>query len=544
MTKARTIADLGTGFVNISDTGTEGTKVASGTTAQRGSTTGQIRFNTTTSVAEYYDGSGFKIIDTPPTVTAVSKTLIDSNSGTTSDIVITGTLFANGATVLLIPASGSNITPNSTTFNNTAQITITVTDSNFVNANEPYAVKVTNPSGTSAILESAINVDTSVAWSTSAGSLGTIQSDTTGNHFTVSATDSDGDTITYSVLSGSLPGGLSLNSSTGVISGDPTDVVSSTTTNFTLRASTTNANADRAFSITVTPPPVPIDFLVIAGGGSAANSGEQHTATGGGGAGGMRSSVAATGGGASPETTPTAQPGTVLTITIGAGGAKSNSSFGSGSSGSNSSIAGTNSFTTITSIGGGKSPGYGTTTGVAGGSGGGVGQFPGGGTGGAGTAGQGFAGGNTSVKSQSYGVAGSGGGGAAAAGSNNSGSTGGNGGNGASNNITGSSVTYAGGGGAGGASAGSGGSGGGGNAGAYNGGMGSDGATNKGGGGGGTGSDQNDGFNQRGGNGGSGVVIIRVPTNRYSSTSTGSPSVTTSGSNTILTFNSSGTYTV
>jgi hypothetical protein len=28
MTKARTIADLGTGFVNISDTGTEGTKVA------------------------------------------------------------------------------------------------------------------------------------------------------------------------------------------------------------------------------------------------------------------------------------------------------------------------------------------------------------------------------------------------------------------------------------------------------------------------------------------------------------------------------------
>ena len=38
MTKARTIADLGTGFVNISDTGTEGTKVESGTTAQRGST--------------------------------------------------------------------------------------------------------------------------------------------------------------------------------------------------------------------------------------------------------------------------------------------------------------------------------------------------------------------------------------------------------------------------------------------------------------------------------------------------------------------------
>ena len=56
MTKARDIADFK--FENIVDTGTEGTKVASGTTAQRGSTAGQIRFNTTTNLAEYYDGTG------------------------------------------------------------------------------------------------------------------------------------------------------------------------------------------------------------------------------------------------------------------------------------------------------------------------------------------------------------------------------------------------------------------------------------------------------------------------------------------------------
>jgi hypothetical protein len=71
MTKARTIADLGTGFVNISDTGTEGTKVASGTTAQRGSTTGQWRFNTTTGFFEGYDGTAFKAIDAPPTVSSI-----------------------------------------------------------------------------------------------------------------------------------------------------------------------------------------------------------------------------------------------------------------------------------------------------------------------------------------------------------------------------------------------------------------------------------------------------------------------------------------
>jgi hypothetical protein len=36
---------------------------------------------------------------------------------------------------------------------------------------------------------------------------------------------------------------------------------------------------------------------------------------------------------------------------------------------------------------------------------------------------------------------------------------------------------------------------------------------------------------------------LSIPTTKYSGTTTGSPTVTTSGSNTILTYNSSGTYT-
>jgi hypothetical protein len=46
-----------------------------------------------------------------------------------------------------------------------------------------------------------------------------------------------------------------------------------------------------------------------------------------------------------------------------------------------------------------------------------------------------------------------------------------------------------------------------------------------------------------GGSGGSGVVILSIPTAYYTGTTTGSPTVTTSGSNTIVKFTASGSYT-
>jgi len=46
-----------------------------------------------------------------------------------------------------------------------------------------------------------------------------------------------------------------------------------------------------------------------------------------------------------------------------------------------------------------------------------------------------------------------------------------------------------------------------------------------------------------GGAGGSGVVILRMATANYSGTTSGSPTVSTDGSDTILVYNASGTYT-
>jgi hypothetical protein len=495
---------------NISDTGTEGTKIASGTTAQRGTTAGQLRFNTTTGLAEYYTGTEFKAIDTPPIISSINTSLIDSNSGTTTSITIIGDNFTSNTTVSILGTAGGDVTPVSTTFNSSTSITIVVTDSDFANAYEPYSVKVTNVSGLNATLSNAINVDTTVAWQTASGSLGTIPIDATGNHFTVVATDADSDTITYSVVSGALPNGISLDSSTGVISGDPDDVLSNTTYNFTIRASTTSANADRAFSMVVSAP-INIEYLVVAGGGGT-GSGNR----GGGGAGGFRTA------------TSSFNSGTVITGTVGGGGT-------SAGAGSDSSIS-ASGFTTYTSTGGGFG---GSGQGGSGGSGGGSGYnttSQGQGNTPATNPSQGNNGAGQNTSGSGYGAGG--GGGAGSNGSSGTNSSGGNGGSGKSNSITGSAVTYAGGGG--GAvefsgSTASGGSGGGGNGGNGSGGE-QSGTANTGGGGGAS--------YVGGGNGGSGIVILRLPTASYSGTTTGSPTVTTDGTDTVIKFTGTGTYTV
>lgn len=317
MTKARDIADFK--FEDIVDTGTEGTKVATGNTAQRGSTAGQFRFNTTTGLAEYYTGTVFKSIDSPPTVSSVDDTEVDSQAGGNQTIVITGSNFQSGATVTFVGASGTDFNASTVTVNSDTQITAVAPKSSFLNAQEPYGVKVVNASGLSGTLADQINVDNLPTFDVASGSLGTLQdlNRAASNLTAVTATDPDGDTITFAIQSGSLPTGITLNSN-GTFSGTANAETSSTTYTFTVRATANSKTSDRQYTITVNQPqmtgftsvdtsvsgfaiyaftntgttnytvasPVSADVLIVAGGGAGGESyGDNDTGAGGGGAG-------------------------------------------------------------------------------------------------------------------------------------------------------------------------------------------------------------------------------------------------------------------
>ena len=236
-----------------------------------------------------------------------------------------------------------------------------------------------------------------------------------------------------------------------------------------------------------------IDYLLVAGGGGSSY--------GGGGGGGFLTTI----GGSQLSV----NPGTTYTVVVGAAGT-------AGSAGSAGGQGGNSSFTGVTvALGGGG--GGAASAGVAGGSGGGGGSAVA--SGGSGTSGQGNAGG-TSITGGSPFYTASGGGGAGAVGSPNTVSSSGAGGNGLASVITGSSVYYAGGGGAG-----------------YGGG--SSAANGLGGGSSSYGGGGQGAFSA----GGPGVVILSILTTNYSGTTTGSPSVSTNGAYTVLTYTTSGSYT-
>lgn len=238
-----------------------------------------------------------------------------------------------------------------------------------------FTLRATDPAGKTADRQFSIGsiANTDPTFTTAAGSLGTIidtqRSNGSYTLATAAASDAEGDTLTYAISAGSLPGGLSLNTSTAAITGTANAVGSDTTSTFSITCTDgVGGTATRQFTITVLAPvtasytsgtgqftpafTAPIKILLVGGGGGG---GQGHS--GGGGAGGLISHPAYA------VTSGTSYP---YSVGAGAGGQPNgnrapDTTFGTGS--------GTDS-TFLTAIGGGSGGGSTPMNGTGNGDGG------------------------------------------------------------------------------------------------------------------------------------------------------------------------------
>jgi hypothetical protein len=179
-----------------------------------------------------------------PFLTSVTPTSLMSQN---NSAVVTGGNFALNVDLKIVDSQGNEVSPKSFTRSSNTAISFVRPDTF---APGTYSLKVTNPAVTSPtgsnlyILTNSITAGTAPIWQTLAGNLPTT-SQGISYSTTLSASDTENSIVTYSVVSGSLQSGLSLNSSTGVISGTPSSSVAST---FTVRATDAGGNfVDRVF---------------------------------------------------------------------------------------------------------------------------------------------------------------------------------------------------------------------------------------------------------------------------------------------------------
>ncbi len=365
---------------------------------------------------------------------------------------------------------------------------------------------------------------------------------TTSAAFTVTlpASPSAGDLVTLTDYAGTWgTNNLTVNPNGNKINGNTGNVVvsvSRASVNIVYLDSTQGwvSYANVSTDLLAQPAATSIDYLVVAGGGGAGGGGSTYACTGGGGAGGVKD-------GSSVSVASVAS----LTITVGGPGSGGSGYSGPGTVGGNSQISGTG-FTTVSCTGGGASNSYNTAStsknGGSGAGGNGLTTVANGATGGTGTSGEGNAGGDGRNFADTTAAAGGGGGKGVAGATYPSNGVGGNGGTGYEW-PTSSGTFYAGGGGGGANTTG-------GSGGSSIGGTGGSGNTNgtnaspanRGSGGGGAGGAGSGGATN-GGNGSGGVVIIRYADTFRAATTTGSPSVTTSGGYRTYTWTGNGSIT-
>ena len=221
-------------------------------TAQRnalsGVENGALVYNTTKGYIEQYVAGNWTAISALPTISSISPTTFNGESGTT--ITINGTNFDSGSTVKFIGNDTTEYTAASVSYVSSQQLTAT-TPVDFLVANEPYDVQVITGAGLQVTLEDALDAGGLATWTTSAGSLGTFDAEETVN-ITLVATDPEGGDVDYTLTSNSLPSGVTLDGETGVIGGAAPIIDFTTTYNFGITPDDgVNNGAERSFSISV-----------------------------------------------------------------------------------------------------------------------------------------------------------------------------------------------------------------------------------------------------------------------------------------------------
>lgn len=180
-----------------------------------------------------------------PYITSVSDADLAQIDDTT---IITGGNFATDVTVTFTGTDAILRNPKSVVRTDSTQIVVTRPD-DFLQDNSPYTLTVSNPGIPQSAYRAyttAITAGGDPTWTTSAGPLADAVLNEPYSE-TLQASDPDGSIITYELISGLLPAGLSLNSATGEISGTPTVVG---TENFTISAKDAENNiTNRSFSI-------------------------------------------------------------------------------------------------------------------------------------------------------------------------------------------------------------------------------------------------------------------------------------------------------
>ena len=179
-----------------------------------------------------------------PVINSVSPGQIEPETNVT--LSINGSAFEDGCEVWIDNTQLHNVT-----FVNSGQLQV---ETGTELTSGLYTVKTVNPNGLRDISVDALIVDGSPEWVTGEGEIARFSKHVSGDIFTFEATDPEGQTLTYSLTQGTLPGTLLLNENTGVLSGELPDVEEDTTYEIQLTvtdtANTPNAVV-RDFSFTV-----------------------------------------------------------------------------------------------------------------------------------------------------------------------------------------------------------------------------------------------------------------------------------------------------